>query len=105
VQVALTCQCNCRHIHGVFNDYEIKQLKLKFKKLNTGHSLLVRDSNQHVEDIKALSDNMRSIVDVIDLMAEYSLELLMVKTGKQLDEFKSRVTVLANAVDQLHHKK
>jgi hypothetical protein len=41
---------------------------------------------------------MQSIMEVIDLMAEYNPGLLMMQIGEQLDEFKDRVTELVNAV-------
>jgi hypothetical protein len=52
---------------GAFNAYEIQQLKSKFSNLHSGHNMLVRVTNQHDKDIKDLSDNMKSIMDVIDL--------------------------------------
>ncbi len=66
--------------------------------------MLVRVTKQHNKDIKNLSDNMKSIMDVIDLMAEYNSGLLMMQIGEQLEEFKDRVTVLVNAAQQLHHR-
>ena len=48
---------------------------------------------------------MQTIMEVFDLMAEYNLGLLMMQIGEQLDEFKDRVTVLVNAVQQLHHRR
>jgi hypothetical protein len=88
---------------GAFNAYEIQQLKSKFNNLHSGHNMLVRVTNQHDKDIKGLSDNMQSIMDVIDLMAEYNPGLLMMQIGEQLEELKDRVTVLVNAAQQLHH--
>ena len=44
-------------------------------------------------------------MDVIDLMAEYNPGLLTMQIGKQLDKFEDRVTVLVNAVQQLHHRR
>ncbi len=48
---------------------------------------------------------MQSIMDVIDLMAEYNPGLLMMQIGEQLEEFQDIVTVLVNAVQQLHHRR
>jgi hypothetical protein len=48
---------------------------------------------------------MQSIMEVIDLMAEYNPGLLMMQIGEQLDDFKDRVIVLVNAVQQLHHRR
>ena len=90
---------------GVFNAYKIQQLKSKFNELHSGHNMLVRVTNQHDEDIKSLSDNMESIMNVIYLMAEYNPGLLMMQIGEQLDKFKDRVIVLVNAVQQLHHRR
>jgi hypothetical protein len=53
---------------------------------------------------KNLSDNMQSIMEVTTLMAEYNPGLLMMQIGEQLYEFKGRVTVLVNAVQQLHQR-
>jgi hypothetical protein len=44
---------------------------------------------------------MQSIMEVIDLMAEHNPGLLIMQIGEQLDEFKERVTVLADVVQQL----
>jgi hypothetical protein len=55
--------------------------------------------------MKNLSDNMQAIMEEIDHMAEHNPTLLMMQIGEQLDEFKDRVTVLVNAVQQLHHIK
>ena len=90
---------------GAFNAYEIQQLKKKFNELHSGHNSLVRITQQHDVDIKNLSDNMQSIMDVIDLMSEYNPSLLMMQIGEQLDIFKDRVIVLVNAVQQLHHRR
>jgi hypothetical protein len=90
---------------GAFNAYEIQQLKSKFNNLHSGQNMLVRVTYQHDEDIKNILDNMQSILEVIDLMAQYNPGLLMMQIGEQLDEFKNRVTVLVNAVQQLHHRR
>jgi phosphopantetheine adenylyltransferase len=58
---------------GAFNGYEIQQLKSKFNNLHSGHNMLVRVTTQHDKDIKNLSDNMKSIMDVIDLMTSNAL--------------------------------
>jgi hypothetical protein len=44
--------------------------------------MLIRVTNQHDEDIKKLSDNLQSIMEVIDLMAEYNPGLLMMQIGE-----------------------
>jgi hypothetical protein len=45
---------------------------------------------------------MQSIVDVIDLKAEYNSGLLMMQIGEQVDKVKYSVTVLFNIVQKLH---
>jgi hypothetical protein len=89
---------------GAFNAYEIQQLKSTFNTLSLGHNMLVRVTNKHDKDIKDLADNIKSIMDVIDLMAEFNPCLLMMQIGEQIEEFKDRVTVLVNAEQQLHHR-
>jgi hypothetical protein len=63
--------------------------------------MLVRVNNKHDEHIKNLFDNMKAIMEVINLMAEYNLVLLIMQIGEQLYEFKD---VLVYAVQQLHHR-
>jgi hypothetical protein len=70
---------------GAFNAYEIQQLKSKFNNLHSDHNMLVRVTNQHDKDIKNISDNMKSILGIIDLMAEYHPGLLMMQIGEQLE--------------------
>jgi hypothetical protein len=67
--------------------------------------MLVRVPNQHDDNIKNLSDNMQSIMEVIGLMVEYNPSLLMMQNGKQLDELKHRVTVPVDALQQLQHRR
>jgi hypothetical protein len=47
---------------------------------------------------------MHATMEVINLVTEYTPGLLMMQFGKQLNEFKDRVTVLVNALQQLHHR-
>jgi hypothetical protein len=63
--------------------------------------MLVRVTNKHDEDIKNLSNNMQAIMELINLMTGYNPGLLIMQFGKQLDEFKDRLTVLVNAAQQL----
>jgi hypothetical protein len=50
-----------------------------------------------------MKESLASIVDVIDLMAEYNPGLIQLKISEQLDIFEDRVTIITNAVQQLHH--
>jgi hypothetical protein len=50
-----------------------------------------------------MNKNLRAIVKVIDLMAEYNPGLLQLKISEQLDIFEDRVTVITNTIQQLHH--
>jgi hypothetical protein len=88
---------------GAFNAYEIKQLNKKFEDLATGHNMLVRVTQQHENDIVKMNKNLRAIVKVIDLMAEYNPGLVQLKISEQLDIFENRVTVITNTIQQLHH--
>jgi hypothetical protein len=83
---------------GAFNAYEIKQLNRKFEDLSTGHNMLVRVTQQHKKDIVQMNKNLRAIVKVIDLMAEYNPGLLQLKISEQLDIFEDRVTVITNTI-------
>jgi hypothetical protein len=42
-------------------------------------------------------------VDVIDLIAKYDPGLLQLQISEQLDIFEDRVTIITNAIQQLHH--
>jgi hypothetical protein len=50
-----------------------------------------------------MNKDLRAIVKVIDLMAEYNPGLVQLKISEQLDIFKNRVTVITNTIQQLHH--
>jgi hypothetical protein len=67
--------------------------------------MLVKVTNQKDENIKKL-DNIH--MEATNLMAEYNTGLLMMQVGEQFGEFKDRVKVLINAVQnctiKLHHK-
>jgi hypothetical protein len=45
---------------------------------------------------------MQAIMEIINLMAEYNPDLLMMQIGEHFDLFKNKVTVLVDAVQQLH---
>ena len=90
---------------GAFNAYEIQQLKSKFQDLSQGHNMLVRVTQKHDNDINQMRQDLKSIVDVIDLMAEYNPGLLQQQISEQLDMFEDRVTVITNTIQQLHHRR
>jgi hypothetical protein len=48
---------------------------------------------------------MQAIMEAIDMMAEYNPGLLIMQIGEQLYKLEDRVTVLVNAVQQLHHRR
>jgi hypothetical protein len=48
---------------------------------------------------------MQAIIHIIGTMEEYNLGLHMMQIGKQRDKFEDRVTVIFNAVQQLHHRR
>jgi hypothetical protein len=53
-----------------------------------------------------INKSLRAIVKVIDLMAEYNPNLLLLKISEQLDIFENRVTEITNTIQQqLHHHK
>jgi hypothetical protein len=72
---------------GAFNAYEITQLNQKFEDLPTGHNMWVRVAQQHEKDIVQMNKDLRAIVKVIDLMAEYNPGLVQLKISEQLDIF------------------
>jgi hypothetical protein len=47
--------------------------------------MLVRVTQQHEKDIVQINKNLRAIVKVIDLMAEYNPSLFQLKISEQLD--------------------
>ena len=65
--------------------------------------MLVRVTQQHDNDINQMKQDLKSIMDVIDLMAEYNPGLLQQQISEQLDMFEDRVTVITNTIQQLHH--
>ena len=88
---------------GAFNAYEIKQLKAKFGELSDGHNMLVRVTQIHEADIKSIHMNMKAIMKVLDIMAEYNPGELRTQIDEQLDIFQDRITAITNAIQQLHH--
>jgi hypothetical protein len=65
--------------------------------------MLVRVTQKHDVDLRQMKENLKSIIDVIDLMAEYNPGLIQLQIYKQLDIFQDRVTIIKNAIQQLHH--
>jgi hypothetical protein len=59
-----------------FNAYEIQQLKSTFQDMSQGHNMLVPVMQQHDADIHHMKESLKSIVDIIDLMAKYNTGLL-----------------------------
>ena len=73
--------------------------------MSIGHNMLVRVTQQHDVNIHQMKESLKSIVDVTDLMAEYNPGLLQLQISEQLDMFEDRVTIITNALQQLHHHK
>ena len=92
-----------RTFMGAFNAHEIQKLKFKFQEMCQGHNMLVRVTQQHNVNIWQMKENLKSIVDVIDLIAKNNPGLLHVQISEQLDIFEDRVTIITNAIQQLHH--
>ena len=90
---------------GAFNAYEIQQLKEKFTELSTGHNMLVRITSQNTNEIRQISNGMKQIMDTLEYMAKYNPAEIMMQLDEHLDVFRDRVTVLSNAVQQLHHRR
>ena len=90
---------------GAFNAHEIRQLKKQFNSLSEGHNMLVRVTQQHDSDIKSLVMNIQDIAATIEILAEYNPALMMMKIEEQLDQFRNRVFVLTNAIQQLQHRR
>jgi hypothetical protein len=65
--------------------------------------MLVPVTQHHDVDIRQMKESLASIIDVIDLMAEYNLGLIQLQTS-QLDIIEDRVTIITNAIQQLHHR-
>jgi hypothetical protein len=59
-----------------FNAYEIQQLKSKFQDMLNGHNMLFGVTQQHDLDLLQMKANLKSIIDVINLMAEYNPGLI-----------------------------
>jgi hypothetical protein len=90
---------------GAFNPYEIQQLKSKFQEISNRHNMLVRVTQQHDVDLRQMKDSLKSIVNVINLMAEYSPGLIQLQISEQINIFEDRVTIITNAIQQLHHRR
>ena len=90
---------------GAFNAYEIQQLKAKFTELSTGHNMLVRITNQNSQEIRQISNGMTQIMETLEYMAKYNPAEIMMQLDEHLDIFRDRVTILINAVQQLHHRR
>jgi hypothetical protein len=73
--------------------------------MSQGYNMLVRVTQQHDVDIQQMKDSLKSIVDVIDLMAEYNRGLIQLQISEQLDIFEDRVTIITNAIQQLHQRR
>ena len=56
-------------------------------------------------DIKSLVKNIDDIAATIEIMAEYNPALMMMRIEEQLDQFRNRISVLTNAVQQLQHRR
>ena len=67
--------------------------------------MLVRVTQQHDGDIKSLVKNIDDIAATIEIIAEYNLALMMMRIEEQLEQFRKRVSVLTNAVQQLQHRR
>jgi hypothetical protein len=52
-----------------------------------------------------MKESLASIVNVIDLMAEYNPGLIQLQISEQQDIFEDRVTIITNAIQQLHHRR
>jgi hypothetical protein len=52
-----------------------------------------------------MNENLNSIIDVIDLMAEYNPGLIQLQISDELDIFEDMVTIITNTVQQLHHRR
>ena len=50
---------------GAFNAYEIQKLKEQFNSLSSAHNMLVHVTQQHDNEIKELTQNMKDILNVI----------------------------------------
>jgi hypothetical protein len=57
---------------GAFNAYKIQKLISKFQEMSQGHNMLVRITQQHNMHIQEMKEGLKSIVDIIDLMAKYN---------------------------------
>jgi hypothetical protein len=73
--------------------------------MSQGHNMLVNVTQQHNMDIQQMRESPKSIMDFIDLMAEYNPGLLQLQISEQLDLFEDRVTIITNAIQQLHHRR
>ena len=90
---------------GAFNAYEIQQLKTQLQDINTGHNSLVQVTRTHNEQINDIHRTMRQLIEIVHLMAEYNPTKLTQEIDEQIAIFEDRVTLITNAIQQLHHRR
>ena len=90
---------------GAFNAYEIKQLKLKFHDLSEKHNTLVRITETNSNHINDIHKTLRQMVDLVHAMAKFNPALIMMQIDEQIQIFQDRVTIVRNAIQQLHHRR
>jgi hypothetical protein len=64
--------------------------------------MLVCDTQKHDNNKHQMKESLKSIVNMIDLMAEYNPGLLQLQISEQLDIFVGRVTIITNTIQQLY---
>ena len=67
--------------------------------------MLVRVTETHSGQINDIHSTMKRIIEIVHYMAEYNPGILMMQIDEQLDKFEDRVTLITNAIQQLHHRR
>ena len=90
---------------GMYNTYEISVLKTRLNEVEKNHNLLVHVTQKQEEQINRITENMNSIIQLIQMMIKFNPTLISEQIASQINLFETRVTIATNAVQQLQHRR
>ena len=90
---------------GMYNTYEITQLKDRLAESEKNHNLLVHVTKRQEEQIHRITENMNAIVSLIKLMSSKNPALIAEQISAQISLLEARLTMATNAVQQLQHRR
>ena len=83
---------------GMYNKWEIENLKGKLAETNKNHNLLVQVTERQEEQINRITENMNAICVIIQRMIKYNPTLIAEQITAQINLFETRLTMATNAV-------